>query len=72
VRVGRGGQLADGHGTEAQVHRQVGHALHRREIARFLVTVDPPQKILEQARSARHAGGQAQLAQIGGGKPHVG
>ncbi len=67
---GRGGKLADGDGAEAQVHRQKRRPLDGGEIARFLIAVDAPEKIVEQAGAARHAGGQLEPGWTGGRKPH--
>ena len=53
VRVG--GELADRHGAEAQVHGKIRRSLRRREVAGVAVAIDALAKVGEERRAAAHA-----------------
>jgi hypothetical protein len=58
-------QTADRHGAEAQVHRQVGRALHGRKISCAIVVVDALLEIAEQFFRPALTGTHRHVEQIG-------
>ncbi len=65
-------QLADGHGAEAQVHRQVGHPLAPRIVARRVVRGHARHEVPQQPLGALYAGGQGQRPGVGQRKAQAG
>ena len=64
---GAADQFADRNGAEALMYRKIGNALHRRKIAQRTVTLNTPgAEFIPQGPGARHAGLDAEFAQIGG------
>ena len=62
------GQLADGNGAKAQMHRQIRDPFAPRKIAGLVVSVQARQKVLQQLLGPAHASGQCQGGQVGGRK----